>query len=114
MDHDDATRMLKAIATAFDEHDLDGIMAHFADDAVFEGPRGTGAVGYAVRRAGQRSARPSPPDSPGSPTSDIRRMRTSSTVIAAHPSGPCRARRPTDSGSKSGAAICGRFATGRS
>lgn len=27
MDHDDAMRMLKAIATAFDEHDLDGITA---------------------------------------------------------------------------------------
>ena len=40
MDHDDAIRMLKAIAKAFDEHDLDAIMAHFADDAVFEGPRG--------------------------------------------------------------------------
>ena len=41
MDHQDAMRMLKAIATAFDAHDLDGIMAHFADDAVFDGPRGT-------------------------------------------------------------------------
>jgi taurine dehydrogenase small subunit len=41
VDHDDAMRKLKAIATAFDEHDLEGIMAHFADDAVFEGPRGT-------------------------------------------------------------------------
>ena len=41
MDHDDGMRMLKAIARAFDEHDLDGIMAHFADDAVFEGPRGS-------------------------------------------------------------------------
>jgi ketosteroid isomerase-like protein len=40
VDHDDAVRMLKAIATAFDEHDLEGIMVHFADDAVFEGPRG--------------------------------------------------------------------------
>ena len=40
MEHDDAMRMLKAIATAFDEHDLDGIMIHFADDAVFEAPRG--------------------------------------------------------------------------
>jgi ketosteroid isomerase-like protein len=40
VDHDDAIRMLEAITTAFDEHDLDGIMAHFADDAVFEGPRG--------------------------------------------------------------------------
>jgi ketosteroid isomerase-like protein len=41
VDHDDAIRMLKAIATAFDEHDLERIMAHFADDAVFDGPRGT-------------------------------------------------------------------------
>ena len=41
MEHDHGMRMLKAIATAFDEHDIDGIMAHFAEDAVFEGPRGT-------------------------------------------------------------------------
>jgi len=41
VDHDDAVRMLKAIATAFDEHDLDGIMAHMADDVVFDGPRGS-------------------------------------------------------------------------
>ena len=41
MDRDNAMRMLKEIATAFDEHDLDRIMAHFADDAVFEAPRGT-------------------------------------------------------------------------
>ena len=41
MDHDEAMLMLKAITTAFDEHDIDGIMAHFAEDPVFEGPRGT-------------------------------------------------------------------------
>jgi ketosteroid isomerase-like protein len=40
VEHDEALRMIRAIATAFDEHDLDGIMAHFADDAVFEAPRG--------------------------------------------------------------------------
>ena len=40
MEHDDAIRMLKAIATAFDQHDMDGITRHFAADAVFEGPRG--------------------------------------------------------------------------
>jgi ketosteroid isomerase-like protein len=34
-------RMLEAIAKAFDEHDLEGIMRHFVDDAVFEEPRGT-------------------------------------------------------------------------
>jgi ketosteroid isomerase-like protein len=41
VEHDDAIRMLKAISTAFDQHDLEGIMAHFAGDAVFEGPRGS-------------------------------------------------------------------------
>jgi len=40
VDHDEAIRMLKAIATAFDEHDLEAIMVHFAEDAVFEAPRG--------------------------------------------------------------------------
>ena len=45
MDRDDAIRMLEAITTAFDEHDLDGIMAHFGDDAVFDGPRGSEAWG---------------------------------------------------------------------
>lgn len=40
MDHDRAMEMLRAIAAAFDRHDLDGIMAHFADDASFDGPRG--------------------------------------------------------------------------
>ena len=41
VDHDDAMRMLKAIAQAFDAHDLEAIMVHFAEDSVFEGPRGT-------------------------------------------------------------------------
>jgi ketosteroid isomerase-like protein len=41
MEHDDAVRMLEQIAAGFDTHDLDGIMAHFADDAVFDGPRGS-------------------------------------------------------------------------
>lgn len=45
MEHDEAIRMIRAIATAFDERDLDEIMAHFADDAVFEGPRGPHAWG---------------------------------------------------------------------
>jgi steroid delta-isomerase-like uncharacterized protein len=40
MQHDDALRMLQAIAAAFDRHDLDAILEHFADDAVFESPRG--------------------------------------------------------------------------
>ena len=40
MDHDRAMAMLQDLATAFDRHDLDGIMVHFADDAVFDAPRG--------------------------------------------------------------------------
>ena len=40
MEHDDAMAMIQAIAAAFDRHDLDAIMSHFADDAVFEAPRG--------------------------------------------------------------------------
>jgi ketosteroid isomerase-like protein len=40
VEHDETIEVLKAIARAFDRHDLEEIMAHFADDAVFEGPRG--------------------------------------------------------------------------
>jgi ketosteroid isomerase-like protein len=40
VEHADAVAMLQAIATGFDTHDLDAIMAHFTDDAVFESPRG--------------------------------------------------------------------------
>jgi probable F420-dependent oxidoreductase len=41
MDHDHAVRMLRAITIAFDRHDIDAILVHFAEDAVFESPRGT-------------------------------------------------------------------------
>jgi steroid delta-isomerase-like uncharacterized protein len=37
---DPMIEVLRAIANAFDSHDLDAIMAYFADDAVFESPRG--------------------------------------------------------------------------
>jgi ketosteroid isomerase-like protein len=40
VEHDEAIGMLKSIAAAFDGHDLEGILTHFADDAVFESPRG--------------------------------------------------------------------------
>jgi ketosteroid isomerase-like protein len=40
VDHDETIEMLRDVATAFDRHDLDGILRHFADDAVFESPRG--------------------------------------------------------------------------
>jgi ketosteroid isomerase-like protein len=40
MERDEALKMLRSIATGFDGHDLDGILAYFADDAVFESPKG--------------------------------------------------------------------------
>ena len=39
------TDTLRAIADAFNRHDLDAIMAFFAEDAVFESPRGPDAFG---------------------------------------------------------------------
>lgn len=40
MEHEEAIQMLRSIAAAFDGHDLDGILDHFDDHAVFESPRG--------------------------------------------------------------------------
>ena len=40
--------MLQAIAAGFDRHDLDAIMVHFTEDAVFETPRGQEAWGRRV------------------------------------------------------------------
>ncbi|MGZ6372321.1 MAG: nuclear transport factor 2 family protein [Candidatus Limnocylindria bacterium] len=40
--------MLRAIAAAFDRHDLDAIMSQFTDDPVFETPRGTEPWGRRV------------------------------------------------------------------
>ena len=54
-EHARQLQMLRAIATAFDTHDLDAIMAHFADDTVFEGPRGTEAWG--TRFVGREAVR---------------------------------------------------------
>lgn len=46
MSSDDARiKQLQAIAAGFDSHDLDAIMEHFADDCVFEAPRGPEAYG---------------------------------------------------------------------
>jgi ketosteroid isomerase-like protein len=55
MDHDRAITMLKAIATGFDTHDLDAIMAHFADDATYDSPRGTER--YGTRFSGRATIR---------------------------------------------------------
>lgn len=40
--------VLRAVAAAFDRHDLDAIMEHFSDDAVFEAPRGSEPWGRRV------------------------------------------------------------------
>jgi ketosteroid isomerase-like protein len=40
VEHDEAMRVIRDVTAAFDRHDLDGILRHFADGAVFEGPRG--------------------------------------------------------------------------
>jgi ketosteroid isomerase-like protein len=47
-DDDTKIRVLREIATSFDKHDLDRIMAHFTDDCVFETPRGPKAYGQRV------------------------------------------------------------------
>lgn len=54
---DDAGRLavLRDITTGFDEHDLDRIMKHFSDDAVFESPRGPDPWGRRV--AGREAVR---------------------------------------------------------
>jgi steroid delta-isomerase-like uncharacterized protein len=49
--------VLQAVLDAFNRHDLDAILEHFADDAVFESPRGpepfgTRSVGKDEVRAG--------------------------------------------------------------
>jgi hypothetical protein len=41
---------LKHVLEAFNRHDLDAITSHFADDCVFESPRGP--VGAALRWRG--------------------------------------------------------------
>jgi ketosteroid isomerase-like protein len=33
------------VTAAFDAHDVDGIMSHFSDDAIFESPRGPNPYG---------------------------------------------------------------------
>jgi ketosteroid isomerase-like protein len=99
VEHDETIEVLRAITTAFDEHDLDGILAHFADDAVFESPRGPDPWGQRyvgieqIREgfAGRFS---------GIPTSATRTTTISSTAIEARPNGPCPARRRRVSGSK--------------
>ena len=55
MADDDQMEILRAVMDAFNRHDLDAIMAHFADDCVFEAPRGPDACGR--RYAGKAEVR---------------------------------------------------------
>jgi ketosteroid isomerase-like protein len=55
MEHDEAIRVLTAIAVGFDTHDVDAIMANFSDDAVYESPRGPDAWG--TRFTGKEAVR---------------------------------------------------------
>ncbi len=55
MDHDDAIRMITAVTDAFDRHDVDAILAHFADDAVFDAARG--AERWGTRHVGREAIR---------------------------------------------------------
>ena len=41
----DLVDVLRDVTEGFDTHDLDRILRHFADDAIFEGPKGPEAYG---------------------------------------------------------------------
>lgn len=45
MDREEKLALLRDIAAGFDTHDLDRIMQYFADDVVFESPRGSDSWG---------------------------------------------------------------------
>ena len=48
MERESALAAIREVTAAFDRHDLDTILDHFADDAVFEGPRGPESWGRRV------------------------------------------------------------------
>lgn len=51
--HEESISLLKAITAGFDRHDLEGILTHFAEDAVFESPRGPHAWGQRYTGLGE-------------------------------------------------------------
>jgi hypothetical protein len=80
--------------------DLDAIMEHFADDAVFESPRGADIWGQRfVGRASVREAFAA--RFTGIPDVRYGMTTTSSPATGAPPSGPSQVRRRTASGSRS-------------
>jgi ketosteroid isomerase-like protein len=54
-EHEVTVEMLQEVLDAFNRHDLDAIMAHFAEDAVFASPRGPDPWG--TRFAGKAAVR---------------------------------------------------------
>ena len=55
MSDDDKLAVLNEVLDAFNRHDLEAIMSHFADDCVFESPRGPDPWGR--RFVGKREVR---------------------------------------------------------
>jgi taurine dehydrogenase small subunit len=45
MDRAELMSVIEDVTAGFDDHDLDRILSHFADDAIFESPRGPEAWG---------------------------------------------------------------------
>jgi ketosteroid isomerase-like protein len=48
-------QVLLELCAAFNAHDLDRIMAHFAEDSSLDMPRGSKPWGYSLRRKGRRT-----------------------------------------------------------
>jgi steroid delta-isomerase-like uncharacterized protein len=46
MSDEDRLEVLREVLDAFNRHDLDSIMSHFAEDCVFESPRGSEMWGH--------------------------------------------------------------------
>jgi SnoaL-like protein len=93
MNDDGKREVVGEVLDAFNRHDLDTIMSHFAEDCVFESPRGPDAWGrrFVGRR---RSGTASLPASKGSPTSITAMTSISCPATAALRSGPSAALRP--------------------
>ena len=123
MSNEVAIQVLQRVLNGFNDHDIDAIMANFAEDCVFESPRGPDPwgrrfVGKAEVRRGLAAR------FEGSPTSTAVRTITSRPDRAGSPSGRSRAPRSagigsrfvvaTSGGSEMTASSSGRTASGSS
>jgi hypothetical protein len=102
--------VLHEVFDAFNRHDVNGIMSYFADDCVFESPRGPDSwgsrfVGKDEVRRGLRAR------FEGIPDVRYRDGDHFSCGRAARPSGPSAGQRSTVTASRSAAATCGRSAS---